>query len=95
MANLWILNQFLKGNKSCITDASVIKLNKNSCVTTRHNCFEFHKVPLYCCLVMTRFVAFKAIIMMIHIYYYKRKNHSRCAPFADRTQKTILSSDGV
>ena len=27
MANLWILNQFHKCNKSCITDASVIKLN--------------------------------------------------------------------
>ena len=71
MANLWILNQFHKAKKSCITDASVIKLNKHSCVTTRHNCFKFHKVPLYCCLVMTQFVDFKAVIMMIHIYYYK------------------------
>ena len=34
MANLWISNQFHKGNNSCITDASVIKLNKHSCVTT-------------------------------------------------------------
>ena len=69
MANLWISNQFHKGNKSCITDASVIKLNKHSCVTTRHNCFKVHEVPLYCCLVMTQFVDFKAIIMMIQIYY--------------------------
>ena len=63
------LNQFHKGNKSCIPDASVIKLNKHSCVTTRHNCFKVHEVPLYCCLVMTQFVDFKAIIMMIQIYY--------------------------
>ena len=61
MANLWILNQFNKGNKSFITDTPVIKLNKNSCVTTIHNCFKFHEVPSYCCLVMTQFVDFKAI----------------------------------
>ena len=61
MANLWILNQFNKGNKLFITDTSVIKLSKNSCVTIIHNCFKFHEVPLYCCLVMTQFVDFKAI----------------------------------
>ena len=58
MANLWILNQFNKGNKPCITDADVTKLNKHSCVTTIHNCFKLHEVPLYCCLVMTQFVDF-------------------------------------
>ena len=61
MANLWILNQFNKGDKSFITDTSVIKLNKNNCFTTIHNCFKFHEVSLYCCLVMTQFVDFKAI----------------------------------
>ena len=60
MANLWILNQFNKGNKSCITDATVTKLNKHSCVTTICNCL-FHKVPLYCCLDMTQFEDLKAI----------------------------------
>ena len=61
MAYLWILNQCNKGNKSFVTDTSVIKLNKSSCVTTIHNCFKFHEVPLYCCLVMSQFVDFKAI----------------------------------
>ena len=61
MANLWILNQFNKGNNSFITDTYVIKLNKNSCVTIILNCFKFHEIPLYCCLVMTQFVDFKAI----------------------------------
>ena len=61
VANLWILNQFNNGNKSYVTDASVIKHNKHSCVPTIHNCFKFDEVPLYCCLVMTQFVDFKAI----------------------------------
>ena len=61
IANLWILNQFNKGIKSCITGAIFIKLNVHSCAMTIHTCFQFHEIPLYVCLVTTPFVDFNAI----------------------------------
>ena len=54
MANLWILNQFRKGNKSCIADAIVTRLHKHCCVMTIHNCLKFHKIPFNGVLIMTQ-----------------------------------------
>ena len=68
MANFWILNQFNKDNKSCITDVIVTKLNVYS-IMTIHNCFKFHKIPLTGCLVMTQFVDFKAIQGQFSMHY--------------------------
>ena len=65
MANLWILNQFNKGNKSCITDAIVAKLNLHSCAMTKHNCIKFHKIPLNGYLVMTQLGNSRAITHVI------------------------------
>ena len=55
MANLWILNQF-KGNKSCTTDASIIKLNEHCRVVTLQNCWKLHEIPFTGYLVMTQFL---------------------------------------
>ena len=61
MTTLWILNRINKGNKSCITDDIVTKLNVHSCVISIHNCFKFYKILLHGCLLITLFVEFKAI----------------------------------
>ena len=63
MANLWILNQYNKGNKSRNTDAIVTDFNNLSCVRIIHNCLKCHKIRLNGCLVVTQFVEFKAIQM--------------------------------
>ena len=60
MANLLILSQ-LKGNKSCIIDAFMTKLNVNSHIMTIHHYFKFHEIPFVCCLVLTQFVDLKVI----------------------------------
>ena len=60
MANLQILSQF-KGNKSCITDAIMTKLNVNSHIMTIHHDFKFHEIPFVCCLVLTQFVDLQVI----------------------------------
>ena len=67
MTNLWVSNQFNKGNKSYITDDMLTKLNVHSCVMTIQipydyvTVFEFNKIPLNGSLVMTQFVDLKAI----------------------------------
>ena len=55
MANLWILNRFIKGNKSCITDAIVTKLMCTSVCIHNHWLGAYRTNALYSGHIFVRF----------------------------------------
>ena len=57
---LWNLNQF-KGYNSCITNASLTKLDVHQCLIVMYICSKFHIFRLRGYLVIANYMDFKSI----------------------------------